>query len=107
MTSSLADAVPLVPIKAMRDGAANETARARKRAGSKRARYFVPALGTIKTPGVYRRDPGVSQPQLILLFPAVAFGRRPGTFSSPLALFAYRLLPDRPLTGSPTGKGRS
>lgn len=55
-------------LKAMRDGAANETSRSRKRAGTKRARYFVPAQGTIKTPGVYKRIPGVKQPQLILLF---------------------------------------
>ena len=55
-------------LKAMRDGAANETARSRKKAGAKRARYFVPALGTIKTPGVYKRVPGQRAPQLILLF---------------------------------------
>ena len=62
----------LAVLKAMRDGAANETAKSRKRAGGKRVRYFVPAAGTIKTPGVYRRQPGVKQPQLVLLFVASA-----------------------------------
>lgn len=55
-------------LKAMRDGAANETARSRKRAGAKRARYFVPKVGTIKTPGIWRRTPGKRAPDLIALF---------------------------------------
>ena len=38
------------------------------------------------------RPGAVPRSELILLFPAVAFGSRPGTFSTPLALFAYRRL---------------
>lgn len=56
----------LAVLKAMRDSTSNETGRSRKRAGAKRARYFVPAAGTMRTPGVYRRMG--KQLDLILLF---------------------------------------
>ncbi len=63
----------LAVLKAMRDGAANETTRSRKRAGSARARYFV-SPPSFKTPGIWKRIPGQRQPSLILLF----VGEAPG-----------------------------
>ena len=66
----------LAVLKAMRDGAANETTRSRKKAGAGRARYFV-SPPQFKTPGVWKRVPGQKQPQLILLFVASAPGYQP------------------------------
>ncbi|MGV8987803.1 MAG: hypothetical protein ACOH2H_16135 [Cypionkella sp.] len=63
----------LAILKAMRDGSANETSRSRKRAGGKRAQYFV-SPPQFKTPGVWKRVPGLKQPQLVLLFVASAPG---------------------------------
>ena len=61
----------LAVLKAMRDGSSNETGRSRKRAGSKRARYFVPKSG-LKTPGVYKRVAGQRDAEIVLLFVASA-----------------------------------
>lgn len=61
----------LAVLKAMRDGAANETSRSRKRAGAKRGRYFV-SPPSFKTPGVWRRNG--KQLDLVLLFVNAAPG---------------------------------
>lgn len=45
----------------------NQTARSRAR-NKKRAQYFVPRAGSNLTPGVYKREPGSDEMEMVLLF---------------------------------------